>query len=45
MRMLIMSEPALQLLFLLANVSYFVVLDKVEHLPLPLIMIVASKLR
>jgi hypothetical protein len=39
-----MSEPALQSLFLLANISYFVVLDKVEHLPPP-IMLVALKLR
>ena len=40
-----MSEPSLQSLFLLANISYFVVLDKVEHLPLPLIMLVALKPR
>jgi hypothetical protein len=39
------SEPALQSLFLLANISYFVVLDKVEYLSLPLIMLVALKLR
>ena len=41
----ITSELALQSLFLLANISYFVVLDKVEHLSLPLIMFVALKLR
>ena len=36
-----MSEPGLQLLFLLANVSYFVVLDKVESHPLPLDVLIA----
>ena len=36
-----MSELDLQLLFLLANVSYFVVLDKVESLRLPLVIFVA----
>lgn len=35
-----MSETGSQLLFFLANISYFVVLDKVEYLLLLLIILV-----